>query len=176
MHRELCSMRWNSYSAYSVETIERVFRRMRPVDTSDSSSGGGIKALSATNQLVGLRQRLNAGLSARLLEMKAEMDKEFGTAFVDMESYLRTERGRFARWSGFLLLSSQTQTGSLDDDCHHALFCMLPGDAKLARVHSLLQVDQTEVCLPSGVSIVFAIAARTTPKVRESARKSRRRG
>lgn len=79
------------YSAYSVENIERLFRRFRQVDTRDSSNS--IQAVSATNQLVTIRARIEAGLSARLLELKTEMDKEFGTAFVDMESYLRTERG-----------------------------------------------------------------------------------
>lgn len=65
------------------------------MDTTDTSSSGSssIQAVSATNQLVAIRERLQAGLSARLLELKMEMDKEFGTAFVDMESYLRTEKG-----------------------------------------------------------------------------------
>lgn len=77
-----------------METIERLFRRFRQVDTTDTSSNGSsIQAVSATNQLVIIRERLQAGLSARLLELKMEMDKEFGTAFVDMESFLRTEKG-----------------------------------------------------------------------------------
>lgn len=81
-------------SGYSVETIERLFRRFRQVDTADTSSNGSsIQAVSATNQLLVIRERLQAGLSARLLELKMEMDKEFGIAFVDMESYLRTEKG-----------------------------------------------------------------------------------
>ncbi|CAN0094918.1 unnamed protein product, partial [Ectocarpus sp. 13 AM-2016] len=79
-------------SAYSVETIERLFRRFRQVDTTDTG-GSSIQAVSATNQLLLIRERLQAGLSSRLLELKTEMDKEFGTAFVDMESYLRMEKG-----------------------------------------------------------------------------------
>lgn len=82
-------------SAYQVETIERLFRRFRQVDPSNTSTSS-IQAVSATNQLVVMRERLQAGLSGRLLELKAEMDKEFGTAFVDMESCLRTERGMVA--------------------------------------------------------------------------------
>lgn len=82
-------------SGYEVETIERLFRRFKSVDTTDtgSSSSSSVQAVSATNQLLIIRERLQAGLSARLLELKMEMDKEFGTAFVDMESYLRTEKG-----------------------------------------------------------------------------------
>lgn len=81
-------------SGYSVETIERLFRRFRQVDPTDTASNGSsMQAVSATNQLLVIRERLQAGLSARLLELKTEMDKEFGTAFVDMESYLRTEKG-----------------------------------------------------------------------------------
>ncbi|CAM9386687.1 unnamed protein product [Pylaiella littoralis] len=88
-------------SCYNVETVERLFRRFRQVDTSSarssgSGSGSGIQAVSATNQLVAIRERLQAGLSARLLELKMEMDKEFGTAFADMESFLRTEKGKQA--------------------------------------------------------------------------------
>lgn len=78
-------------SAYEVETIERIFRKFGQVDTSDSSKG--IQAVSVTNQLVAIRERLQAGLSARLLGLKSEMDNEFGAAFLDMEAYLRTERG-----------------------------------------------------------------------------------
>ena len=63
------------------------------METGDSSGSSAIKAVSSTNQLVTMKSRLQAGLSARLLELKAEMDKEFGMAFVDMESYLRTEKG-----------------------------------------------------------------------------------
>lgn len=62
------------------------------MDTTDTS-GSSIQAVSATNQLLLIRERLQAGLSSRLLELKMEMDKEFGTAFVDMESYLRMEKG-----------------------------------------------------------------------------------
>lgn len=69
-----------------------MFRRFRQVDPRNTSASS-IKAVSATNQLVVMRERLQAGLIARLLQLKIEMDKEFGTAFVDMESYLRTERG-----------------------------------------------------------------------------------
>ena len=77
-----------------METIERLFRRFRQVDPTDTASNGSsMQAVSATNQLLVIRERLQAGLSARLLELKTEMDKEFGTAFVDMESYLRTEKG-----------------------------------------------------------------------------------
>lgn len=102
-----------------METIERLFRRFRQVDTTDTSSNGSsIQAVSATNQLLVIRERLQAGLSARLLELKTEMDKEFGTAFVDMESYLRTEKGaRESRsighnsW-GYLLLFSGAFTWS----------------------------------------------------------------
>lgn len=82
-----------TFSGYDVETIERLFRRFKSVDTTDTSSSSGVQAVSATNQLLVIRERLQAGLSARLLELKMEMDKEFGTAFVDMESYLRTEKG-----------------------------------------------------------------------------------
>lgn len=78
-----------------METIERLFRRFRQVDPTDTASNGSsMQAVSATNQLLVIRERLQAGLSARLLELKMEMDKEFGTAFVDMESYLRTEKGK----------------------------------------------------------------------------------
>ncbi|CAM9402933.1 unnamed protein product [Hapterophycus canaliculatus] len=84
-------------SGYDVETIERLFRRFRPVDTTDPSSSSSVQAVSATNQLLVIRERLQAGLSARLLELKMEMDKEFGTAFVDMESYLRTEKDTQAK-------------------------------------------------------------------------------
>ncbi|CAM9693804.1 unnamed protein product [Ectocarpus sp. 6 AP-2014] len=83
-------------SAYSVETIERLFRRFRQVDTTDTS-GSSIQAVSATNQLLLIRERLQAGLSSRLLELKTKMDKEFGTAFVDMESYLRMEKDTQAK-------------------------------------------------------------------------------
>ncbi|CAM9627449.1 unnamed protein product [Scytosiphon promiscuus] len=84
-------------SGYDVETIERLSRRFKPVDTTDISSSSSVQAVSATNQLLVIRDRLQAGLSARLLELKMEMDKEFGTAFVDMESYLRTEKDTQAK-------------------------------------------------------------------------------
>eukprot|EP00752_Nemacystus_decipiens_P014953 g13312.t1 len=85
-------------SGYSVETIERLFRRFRQVDPTDTASNGSsMQAVSATNQLLVIRDRLQAGLNARLLELKTEMDKEFGTAFVDMESYLRTEKDTQAK-------------------------------------------------------------------------------
>lgn len=81
-----------AHSAYNVEIMERLFRRFRHVDPTDESSG--IRALSTFNQLIVMRERLQAGLSARLLALKVEMDKNFGTAFLDMEtSYLRGERG-----------------------------------------------------------------------------------
>lgn len=67
------------------------------MDTTDTS-GSSIQAVSATNQLLLIRERLQAGLSSRLLELKTEMDKEFGTAFVDMESYLRMEKGTMEAW------------------------------------------------------------------------------
>lgn len=88
----LASFSAGIHSAYQVETIERLFRRFRQVDPRNTSAGC-IKAVSATNELVVMRERLQAGLTARLLELKTEMDKEFGTAFVDIESYLRTEKG-----------------------------------------------------------------------------------
>lgn len=90
-------------SAYNVETVERLFRRFRQVETGDSTGSSAIRAVSSTNQLVTMKARLQAGLSARLLELKAEMDKEFGMAFVDMESYLRTEKGELSRSSPFVI-------------------------------------------------------------------------
>lgn len=93
----------NFISAYNVETVERLFRRFRQVETGDSTGSSAFRAVSSTNQLVTMKARLQAGLSARLLELKAEMDKEFGMAFIDMESYLRTERGEFSRSSSFVI-------------------------------------------------------------------------
>ncbi|CAM9492294.1 unnamed protein product [Ascophyllum nodosum] len=76
-------------SAYGVERTEQLLRRFRQVDTVDSSNG--IVAMSRTNKLVAIRERLQAGVSARLLRLKDEMDKEFGPALADLESCLRTE-------------------------------------------------------------------------------------
>lgn len=85
-------LRSKTCSAYSVEKIERILRRFRLLDTGDS--GSRIKTVAATNQLIVIRERLQAGLSTRLLELNKEMDKEFGATFVEMESYFRTEIGQ----------------------------------------------------------------------------------
>ncbi|CAM9373814.1 unnamed protein product [Choristocarpus tenellus] len=84
-----------SESLYDVETIERLFRRFRQVDTSSRDSC--MQAMDTVTQLVMMKERVQAGLSTRLLQLKLEMDKEFGTDFVDMESFLRTENDTLAQ-------------------------------------------------------------------------------
>lgn len=78
-------------SAHSVESLERLLLRFHHVNPADGSYG--TRAASNLCQLVKMRERLQEGLTSRLLELKAEMDKEFGTSFVDIETYLRAEKG-----------------------------------------------------------------------------------